>query len=768
MNSKMRNFFKIILYLIAFILLLYIVVPKPEILRKYSFSSAVYDTNTKLLKLGLTLDDKYRLFVPIGEVPKDLQNAIILYEDRSFYYHFGFNPFSIIRAGFSMIAGGRTKGASTITMQLARIIYNIDSTKISGKIAQILRAIQIEMFYSKEQILEGYFNLAPYSGNVEGIGSASIIYFDTRAQNLNLQQSMALAVIPQNPNKRNLSKANGIKEVENATKRLKQAWFEKYGKSDEAILNLPLKAKKYLPNYAPHFVRYLQNKNYGEVFSTLDLNYQKMLEEIVENYLSLNKKKGANNASAIIINHKTMEVVAYVGSRNFFDEKIQGQVDGLKAYRSPGSTLKPFIYAQALDEGIIHPLSILKDIPKNYSFYTPENFDKSFMGLISATNALIYSRNIPVLDLLSQIKKDSFYNFLQETSVKKLKTPEYYGLGLALGAFELSAIDIATQYASLANLGQFCPARFDKKEKACEPKRVFSKEGAFLTLHMLSKNSEIDRFESLYSKINKKYSIAWKTGTSFGFRDAWTAGVAGDYVVVVWVGNFDGTSNNNFLGRKMAAPLFFKIIRAIAKNNVMKDVDSTGLNLAKVDICKVTGDIDNGYCKQTIKSYFIPGVSSIKMSNVTRMIPVEVKTGLRACRHTPPTTRLEYHNFWTSNIIKSFQMAGIGLKSPPKFAQDCDNIDILGKGKAPIINYPTNDSVYIVRSKNLEEEKIVLKATLDSDANKLYWYVNNKLVGEGFAEQSLDINVNVGTMEIMAVDNLGRASKVIVTIKLVD
>lgn len=747
----------------------YVITPKPRLLSNYTFSSAIYDANGKLLKIGLSLDDKYRLFVPIEEIPDSLKQALILYEDNWFYYHLGINPASIIRASIDMINGGRTQGASTITMQLARIVYHIDSTTISGKIHQIFRAVQIEMFYSKDKILEAYFNLAPYGGNIEGIGAASIIYFDTRAQNLNTQQALALAVIPQNPGKRNLAKPSGINNVTKASKRLQSMWFEKYGDAEKDNLSLPLYAKKHTPFHAPHFIRLLQKRHRGEIFSTLDLNYQNLLEDIIKKYLEQNKSKGAYNASAMIINHKTMEVKAYVGSADFWNQEIEGQVDGTLAYRSPGSTLKPFIYALALGEGIIHPMSMLRDIPKNYGFYTPENFDRSFFGILSATRALIDSRNIPAIELMGRLQENSFYNLLKDIGVKKLKPPEHYGLALAIGGFETTMQDTAKLYAMLANLGESRELRFTKNDTENRPKRMLSREAAYLTLHMLSKNQPVDRDVTPFAVKRKEPKIYWKTGTSYGFRDSWTAGIAGDYVIVVWIGNFDNTPNNHFLGRKMAAPLFFKIVRALGKIQELGEIAKPyDLNIAEVDICRSTGDLANEDCKRTVRSHFIPGTSAIKMSNITRKIPIDIATGKRACQHRPPQTKMEAYEFWPSNIIKSFELAGISFKKPPEFLEDCSNIEIFNKGKPPVIHYPTNGSTYLVRSHNLANEKIALKASVDSDAAKVYWYLNGKLLGETNPEETLEISPTIGLMTIIATDNLSRSSKSEITIKLID
>lgn len=751
------------------VMAIYLIVPKPKLLEKYSFSTAIYDTNNKLLKINLSLDDKYRLFVPYEEVPENLKKSLLLYEDKSFFHHFGVNPLSLMRAGFAISAGKRIQGASTITMQLARIIYNIDSRKISGKIIQIMRAIQIEIFYSKEEILEAYFNVAPYGGNIEGIGAASIIYFNTRAQNLNLQQAMAMAVIPQNPTKRNLAKKEGYENVNMAMSRLQKIWQKKYGHGEDQWLNLPLYANKHLPSHALHFVREVGSRQFGEIFTTLDLNYQLMLEKIISTYIEQNKEKGIYNAAAMIVNHKTMEVIAYVGSADFYNEKIQGQVDAIKSLRSPGSALKPFIFALGIDEGKIHPMSIMRDIPKNYGFYTPENFERNFMGLVNATDALILSRNIPAIELLQKLEKNSFYNLLQNSGVQKMKRPEHYGLALALGGFEVTMQDTAKLYAMLANFGKLCELKTLKNQPQCEPIETISPEAAYLTMDMLKQNHHVDRSKSIFIRNKDDYNVYWKTGTSYGFRDAVTAGIAGDYVIVVWIGNFDNSSNHNFIGRRAAAPLFFNIVRSLSKvDNLYDNYNIDNLNITKVDICKTTGDIANEYCREIVKSYFIPGVSSIKVSNITRMIPINIETGKRACFHKPPYTKLEIYDFWPSNVLKTFELAGMALKRPPEFEADCEMIETFERGNKPTIHYPTNDSIYLVRSHNLENEKIILKATTDSDTNQIYWFLDSRLIGKSSPEETLDMPAEIGRHTITATDNLGRSSSVNIEINLAD
>ena len=739
--------------------------PKMPLLAGYDFSTAFYDRNGKLLRLELTEDDKYRLRVKLQDIPENMRRALLLYEDRWFYYHPGVNPWRMLEAAANMAVGGRKQGASTITMQVARIVYRIDSSTPWGKIKQILRALQLELMYSKDEILEAYFNLAPYGGNIEGIGAAALIYFGIDAKNLNLLQSIMLTVVPQNPTSRSLSTDRGLKEAEKAAQRLKEKWLEVYPQTDKEILCLPLKPMKNLPFAAPHLIQRLKNRLQGNVVTTIDINLQKKLQDLVREYVAGNRHKGLYNAAAMIVDVKSGEVLASVGSADFFAADIQGQVDGTRALRSPGSVLKPFIYGLALEQGIIHPLSMLEDVPRNYGLYTPENFDHAFYGLVNATEALINSRNVPAVDLLKKLRSGSFYQMLRAVEVPELKPEEFYGLALALGGAEVTMENLAGLYVMLGNGGEFIRPKYVAGERTFR-QRLLSREAAYLVLKMLRQNPPPDEEVLPYQTKNKRQSIAWKTGTSYGFRDAWTAGVAGNYAIIVWVGNFDGTGNHHFVGRTAAAPLFFNIVRRadvwVGFSTDTEEADN--LNIRQVDICQNTGELAAGGCPQTVLGDFIPGVTSIKMSHILRQIPVNVKTGLRACRHKPPQTKLEWFEFWPSEVKKALAEAGINFKEPPAFEENC-SFENTSSGRAPKIIFPAAGSIIISRMQKGRQEEVPLRASADADVKKIYWFVNQRLVGETQPDETLTAELKIGINKIKAVDNLGREQEIGVRVK---
>ncbi len=749
---------RIIAGAIAAVFLLILLLPKPDLYNRYSFSGAVYDRSGNLLKLSLSLDDKYRLFTPLQDIPLEAQQALLLYEDQGFYHHLGISPAGFIRAAFAMLSGGRKQGASTITMQLARIVYQLNTTTVAGKIEQVLRALQIELFYSKTQILEAYFNVAPYGGNIEGIGAASLIYFNRPAKQLNLPQVMALTIIPQNPAKRNL--LNGKNRLANtqAAGRLKKVWRQSYRHPQNDYLDLPLASGIYLPDFAPHFTRRALSRQNGNINTALDLRLQTKITEILRQYAAEHNKQGVYNAAAILVDSRDMSVLAYIGSADFYNPKIFGQVDGITAQRSPGSALKPFIYALALQDGLIHPLSMLKDVPSRYGFYEPENFDRSYYGILDATQALTLSRNIPAVTLLEQVGEQNFYNLLQDSGVNLSKPANYYGLSMALGGVEVSMENLAAMYAMLHNGGKFSPLRF-MTDDTLQTKQLISPEAAFLTEYML--NREFDSRSKLpFSAKQHSFKAAWKTGTSYSYKDAWTAGIFGHYVLVVWLGNFDGTPNPAFIGKDLAAPLFFRIAGQIGNQPDGLLTVPQNLNLAKVKICKDTGDLATDFCAKTAETYFIPGITRIKNSNISRLIPIDKASGLRACRHTPPATELKSYNFWPSDVLSAFSKAGINFKRPPTFLSDCSEIEDFKQGQPPKITFPANNSKIMLKP----SRPIALQAALDADAHAIYWFINDSLAGQSKAGEVLETVPPSGPVKIKAVDNLGRQSEISVTI----
>jgi len=754
--------------------------PHTHLSHNMLFSTTVYDVNGELLRLTLAKDEKYRLWTPLQEMPPSLIQGVQLYEDQWFYYHFGFNPISLLRATIKSYGGsGATRqGGSTITMQLARMYWKLNTKTVYGKFIQILRAIQLELSYSKNDILEAYLNYAPYGRNIESIGAASLIYFDKQPLNLNLQEALTLAVLPQSPSYR-IDKNTGIVEkgLQEARNRLFASWRKIYPTSsfDAALFKLPLALKQpeQLPFIAPHFVdRLLYERHYyaketREIHTSLDSRLQELLETQMHSFIQRNAIKGIFNASAILVDTRTMHIKALVGSANYHDTSIYGQVDGTRAKRSPGSTLKPFIYALGFDQGLIHPMSILKDVPSSFGIYTPENFDLKFQGPITVSDALIYSRNIPAVSIASKLTQPNLYQFLQYAGIEKMATEEHYGLALSLGGGEVSMQELITLYAMLANggilqplVGELLPSSLGKNDMLPRKKlRLLSEESSFMIMDILAQNPRPN--QSLSEK-RSSLPVYWKTGTSWGFRDAWSVGVFGPYALAVWVGNFDGKGNQSFTGQTAAAPLFFQIIDSMQAQypNLEQRKIPVPPNVKKVDICLASGNLVTQWCQQKGQTWFIPGKTPIAVDTVFRPVMIDIKTGKTACPpFDPKTSKIEIFEFWSSDLLKLFAQAGIPKRTPPS-TKHCTQQSISNAYREIYISSPSENLTYTLQRSALETQFIPLNVTVDAEIQTVYWFANKDYIGKTSAKSPLEwYPKKRGDYIIRAVDDKGNSDQ---------
>ena len=533
--------------------------PAPLLANLANVSQAVADRDGRLLRLGLTGDGKYRLWTPLEHMPTALLEATLDYEDRWFYRHPGANPLALARAAWTtFIQQDRWMGGSTVTMQLARQRWRLKTRHPAGKLRQIGYALWLERHFSKREILEAYLNLAPYGANIEGAGAAAWVYFHKPVAELSRDEARALALIPQNPKQRAPLNSAGKQA-------LGQAWRIAYG-DDPAFGQLWFRGRRELPLRAPHFAERVAEIGTGRaaLASTLDATAQNLTEDLLASYVRQHRPLGIANAAAMVVHAPSMEVLAYVGSADYQDRAIRGYVNGLKARRSPGSLLKPFIYALAVEQGLVTPDSLLKDTPLRVGYYQPENFEGNFYGPLSATDALVRSRNIPAIALQQQLGSPSLYEFLRGVGLRLPRNEAFYGLALGIGGAETSMEELLALYGMLANGGDYRPLRWLRGQNPADaqPRRPLSPEAAFLVRTMLEANPPPQRAFGVRS-FNNDRPVAWKTGTSSGLKDAWAIGLSGDLLVGVWLGNFDGTPNRHLVGRDLAGPLLFGILEAL-------------------------------------------------------------------------------------------------------------------------------------------------------------------------------------------------------------
>ena len=728
------------------------------LLENYTFSKSFFFNDNSLARFTTSHDDKYRLFIPLEEIPQEMQDAVLLYEDRYFYKHFGVNFVSIYRAFVeTYLKKTRRVGASTITMQTARILYRLDSKTLTGKIKQIFYALYLEMFYSKREILEAYLNIAPYGYNIEGVGAASLIYFHKRVQDLALSEILTLAVIPQNPNARKPTTAAGYKKMQSVRGQLFKNWLNRHPQDKKYETFLNIKTEVYppsaLPFYMPHVVDYLNPMVYKtEVFTSIDPYKQKKIENEAKKFINKKKSLNLSNAAVVLLNTKTMRVEAALGSVNFFDNTISGQVNGFAAQRMSGSTLKPFIYGLALDEGLIHPLTLLKDTPRYFGIYAPENSDNQFLGPVSAKNALINSRNIPAIELAVKVGMDKYIDLLNKAKVRNLNTADHYGISAVVGSINISLLELAKLYAAVANGGTLKNISFLKDEPIKEEGKIFSEEASFVLFDMLTYNP-LFRHKKIYNRYGEQIKIAWKTGTSFAFKDAWAVGIFGDYVLGVWVGNFDGKSNNNIFGRVAAGELFANLLDALVKESKedFKPPIYPTKQVVKTTFCAIDGGLPNKYCPSLTEDYFILGKSPIKMSDIFKPVLINKDTGLRACFEEEGKTYTRIYEFWPSDLEALFNQAKIYHLKPPLYEEGCtiqttrtDNPEILT---------PKHDIIYYS-----EGENIALRASAGADASNLYWFVDDSFVCASKPKEPCFIAAEPGKHKLLVLDDLDRYS----------
>lgn len=740
-------------------------------------STAVYDRKGRLLRLSLAADGRYRVASPLSAYPPDFVEALLLKEDRWFWFHPGVNPLALAKAAWhSTVARDYRAGASTITMQLARIAGAYETGTPAGKLRQAWDALRLERLYTKAEILEAYLSRAPCGGNIEGFEAASLAYFGRPLASLALSESLLLASLPQKP-WTSLDKA-GDPDLLAARDRLFRAWCRRHpeARAKAGEFSLPIRLAASFPFAAPHLVDSLLSglprdlPRPPRIDSTIDRDIQARTEAILASYVERHAPEGIHNASALLVDTRTMEVLAEVGSANFYDSVIEGQVNGCEALRSPGSALKPFLYGLAIQQGVIHPMTVLKDAPIHFSGYNPDNFDNDFEGPLTAKEALIRSRNVPAVWLMDKVADPDLHDLLAKAGISRLKPRDWYGFSLILGTAELSMKELAGLYAMLARGGSYLPVR-----EVLDPSRgaragigrdratsLFSPEAAWLVLDILREKPRPEISETVLASGRIHPDCAWKTGTSIGFRDAWSVGVSGPYVLAVWVGNFDGASNPAFVGLTAAAPLMFEVLDGLNAGGLdfsEAPWERRPPGLARVKVCAASGAIPTELCPRTVETWFIPGTSPIDRCTVHQEVLVDTLTGLRRRTALEGRTRREVMEVWPSDLMALFARAGLPRRQPPPFAHGESGEAGREAGTVPQIQSPLARSEYILRydSKGVEIE-LPLLCVVPSDVSRVFWFLDDSFLGSVPPGQAFFWKPRPGEFSLRVTDDRGRSA----------
>ena len=588
---KNINFKKVIIFFITLFILLFIYLIKvyitydpKKLVEEINYSKVVLDRKGEILSVFLNNEEEFHIKYD-GEVPETLKTAVINYEDKKFYSHSGVDYPRILKSFFNNMIGRKKMGASTISMQVVKLLEPKKRTYFN-KLVEVVKAYKLESEFSKEEILKIYLNNVPYGSNIIGYSGAIKMYFNKEVKDLSYAEAALLAVLPNSPGILNLKKNND--KLEAKRNRLLKTLLDRK-LIDERQYKFSLLEKfpnkiYYYEKKAPQFSIFLKNKYPEKIIkSTLDYNLQKKLEKIVHDYSNAMKDVGINNAAVLVVNNKTKEVLAYVASQDFYDKRNNGEIDGLQAKRSPASLLKPFLFALSIDDGLIVPDSVYPDVPIYFGNFYPKNSTNTFTGMVKIDEALIKSLNIPFVKLLSDYGVDRFYYFLENNDNYPEDRFDKYGLSLILGTREMRPVDIAKLYIGLANYGKVSNLKYTLTEDKPKEYQQFSRGSSYLTLETLSRVVRPGN-EKLYSE---QRPISWKTGTSYGMKDAWSVGVSPDYTVLVWLGNFNQKSIFSLSGVETAGNLLFKVFNIVDINS--KTFEKPADDLKEIEIDEKTG-----------------------------------------------------------------------------------------------------------------------------------------------------------------------------------
>jgi penicillin-binding protein 1C len=730
------------------------------------YSPIILAKDNSLLYAFLTDDEKWRMYTELDEITPELKKAIIFKEDKYFYYHPGINPVSVVRALFNNAREGkRTSGASTITMQVARMLEPKERTYVN-KVKEIFRALQLEMKYSKEEILQLYLNLVPYGSNIEGVKSASVIYFGKMPDHLSIGEIAALSIIPNRPVSLRIGKNNDSIVIE------RNKWLNRYEKARlfdkkyiRDAIDEPLGAiRRYLPRLAPHFSYRLKN-TYPDaqiIRTTIDPEIQKMAELLTETYSKRLYFQNIKNAMALIVDNRNHNVIAYVGSADFSNEEDAGQVDGIRAIRSPGSTLKPLVYGIAFDQGIVTPKTIIADVPTSFSGYEPENYDEKYYGNITVENALARSLNVPAVKILNKLQPATLIEKLTLAGFEQIrKDKANLGLSMVLGGCGVTLEDLTGLYCCFANNGSYTPLHFIQADSLDKPnKQIISKGAAFMIAEILTQLKRPDLPVDWNNSVHTP-KIAWKTGTSYGRRDAWSIGYNTDYTIGVWVGNFSGEGVPELNGADKATPLLFQLFNVVDYDSE-KDWYNMPDDLQLRYVCAETGLVPGPLCNNLIIDYYIPGVSSTLECTHLKKVFVNADSSISYCTACLPELGYvtAYYPNLSPEIITYYDANNIHYLKIPPHNPTCERLVI---GSKPQITSPIDDNEYYVNV--LDSMEIMLSCHVANDVSKVYWYVNNKYFKTVDAGENIFFHPVEGKNTISCSDDKGRNSDVQIFVK---
>jgi len=736
------------------------------------YARVVLDRDGRPLRAFPDSTGVWRYATTLDDVSPYYLEALLTYEDQRFWQHPGIDPLALARAALSNISNRRiVSGGSTLSMQVARLLHPHSRT-LTGKLYQMLRTVQLEWHLSKTEILTLYCNIAPFGGTIEGVQAASYTYLHKPANQLTRAEAALLAVLPQSPTRfrpdlhpqaaqqarnkvlQRMVELNVWTQTDADDAKLEQV----YANSLKPPLHAPLLARRLITELSQPLQRNLQ--------STIDGDLQASIEDYVRYYIESQSEK--TSAAVLVVNNSREEVLAYVGTADFGNRERFGHVDIVPALRSPGSTLKPFLYAMAFDEGLIHSHSLLKDSPQHWQNYRPGNFSGGFAGPVSAAEALQRSLNVPAVALLSKFGPATFTAQLRNGGVPLSTADADASLAVILGGTGIRLEDLVRGYSAFANGGLSRPLRLTTQQPQEQARYLFSPEAAWVTQEILSNVSRPDGIRSI-SALAGHHKLAWKTGTSYGFRDAWAIGVDRNYTVGVWVGRPDGTANPGASGRTSAGPLLHAIVDHLP--NAREPIPRPE-GVRQETICWPLGTLvseqSQMQCHRKHLAWIIHDTVPPSWPDDTQPLqqnPLTVQ--LNSAGQRVHSGCLGAHNraqsvaLWPSDLEQWLPARLRRQTLLPAYAPDCP----VPLASSQVTIGSVNDgAIYQAPVNHTQLPVIPLKAS--GGSGDLHWYINGKYLESTLALNTLQFNPpNKGEYQIVVSDDAGNIDKVSIRIQ---
>jgi penicillin-binding protein 1C len=766
---------KYILIVFAGLLLLFlasgIFVPKPMF--RSAYSTVLESNNGQLLGARIAADEQWR-FPAVDSVPFKYERCVLNFEDRYFYQHPGINLVSIARAFVQNIkAGSIVSGGSTVTMQVCRLARGQKSRSVKNKLVEMVWALHLELRMSKSEILNLYASHAPFGGNVVGLDAAAWRYFGRDSYQLSWAESATLAVLPNAPSliyPGRLDQKLKLKRDGLLKKLLIRNEIDSLTYDLAVMEPLPEKVNA-LPNIAYHLVQKAVAEEKGKrIRSTIDVVLQEQVNAIVQKHHSIQKGNHVNNIAVIVAEISTKKVRAYVGNVIGKDSLLHGNlVDVIQAERSSGSILKPFLYCKMLDEGVLTPKMLIPDIPVRLGGFTPVNFDREYNGAVPAEEALARSLNIPAVHLLREFGVAPFHSFLKKTGMSTLSHhPDYYGLSLILGGAEVKLWDLTGMYTSLAAIlktyndedGLYISDPFAKlvwKENHQEEsgklvlnQPIIRAASVYSTLDALLKVKRPES-EAGWENFAASKKIAWKTGTSFGFRDAWAVGVSSKYVVAVWVGNADGEGRPGLTGVSSAAPVLFDVFSCLPASSWFAVPED---EMDEIEVCAQSGYLPGENCDEH-KTVLVPSGNKVGICPWHQKIHLTEDGFYRVNASCYPVAKMQHRNFFVlPPAIEYYYKRNNALYSTlPPLLSGCMEME-----QQMEFIYPREwNKLFIPVDLDGTPGKLIFDLAHRQNSVGVYWYLDEKFLGKTNGIHQLEIRPEAGWHKITVNDNLGNS-----------